>query len=296
MKENIVVTGSSGFVGTHLINALQASGINPIGIDIRENLVQSNKFFCVDLNDPSLGDLIPNNSHIIHLGAISNDLEGRNNPLSVVDVNLRGTATLVKILNSKLNVSLTFASSEWVYPEKSNKSLDDEENSLSLENLDSIYAMSKLVGENLIRTLAEIPYAIYRFGIVYGPRKIPGSAPENIASSILQSNSITLGATETSRRYIFIEDLVSALLVGEENIFRQKNPIYNITGNELISLKDVALTASRALQKDIEIHDKGLVPSIRNPPNDKFKNIAGWKPKFDFSIGLENCIKVLVDD
>jgi nucleoside-diphosphate-sugar epimerase len=286
MKKKIVVSGSSGFVGSKLVNKLIESGHEVIGIDKVENPATNLETHIIDLKDPSLNELIPNNSHIFHLGAMSTDGECRANPVGAIEANILGTTNLVNILNSKQGTSMSFASSEWVYPEKVSDDVDSEDDELSLQNLNSLYAMTKLFDENLIRSVAKFPYSIFRFGIIYGPRKNPGSALEKIVETVIKSDVISVGSGKTSRRYIHVDDLIKGLLNYEKCLDASNFDIYNITGDELISLKDIINCTLELSEKNISVLDEEKIPSIRNPLNTKFKNVVGWEPEIAIKQGI----------
>jgi UDP-glucose 4-epimerase len=287
MKKKIVVSGSSGFVGSKLVNKLIENGHEVIGIDKAESQAANLETHIIDLKDPSLNELIPNNSHVFHLGAMSTDGECKANPVGAIEANILGTTNLVNILNSKQGISMSFASSEWVYPEKISDDVDSEDDELSLQNLNSLYAMTKLFDENLIRSVAKFPYSIFRFGIIYGPRKNPGSALEKIVETVIKSDVISVGSGKTSRRYIHVDDLIKGLLNYEKCLDASNFDIYNITGDELISLNDIINCTLELSQKNISILDEEKIPSIRNPLNTKFKKVVGWKPEIALRQGIK---------
>jgi nucleoside-diphosphate-sugar epimerase len=147
--------------------------------------------------------------------------------------------------------------------------------------------MTKLFDENLIRSVAKFPYSIFRFGIIYGPRKNPGSALEKIVETVIKSDVISVGSGKTSRRYIHVDDLIKGLLNYEKCLDTSNFDIYNITGDELISLKDIINCTLELSQKNISVLDEEKIPSIRNPLNTKFKNVVGWKPEIALRQGIK---------
>jgi nucleoside-diphosphate-sugar epimerase len=151
--------------------------------------------------------------------------------------------------------------------------------------------MTKLFGESLIRSSSEIPYTILRFGIVYGPRKVPGSAAESIALKVSANEDIKVGSKHTSRRFIYIDDLVSGILQSlsiDSALLNSK--IFNLAGSELISLEQIVSTSNQILSKNSKITDDGKMASIRNPLIDEASKVMGWSPKIGFQEGLKNCL------
>ena len=295
-KTTLVVTGSSGFVGEQLVLAAERKGYEVIGIDLKK----SDKLSChqleLDLSKESFFQVIPENSIIIHLASLSTDGACKANPLVAIDANLRATALLLdNAIKSKV-AHLVFASSEWVYPELPTVIAQSEKDELKLTSLNSFYAMTKLFGESLIRVDSKIPYTILRFGIVYGPRFPPGSAAESIAWKVYSDEEVKIGSKNTSRRFIFIDDLISGILNCIEmgpSFLNQK--IINISGSELISLDNLVNTSNEILKKSAQINENRGTPSIRNPVIDSALELLDWKPKIDLKSGLSECLTFMID-
>ena len=295
-KSTLVVTGSSGFVGEKLVLAAVRKGYEVIGIDLKK----SDKLSChqleLDLSKESFFQVIPENSIIIHLASLSTDGACKANPLVAIDANLRATALLLdNAIKSKV-AHLVFASSEWVYPELPTVIAQSEKDELKLTSLNSLYAMTKLFGESLIRVDSKIPYTILRFGIVYGPRFPPGSAAESIAWKVYSDEEVKIGSKNTSRRFIYIDDLISGILNCIEtgpSILNQK--IINISGSELISLDNLVNTSNEILKKSAQINENSGTPSIRNPVIDSALELLDWKPKIDLKSGLSECLAFMID-
>lgn len=294
-KPTLVITGSSGFVGQILVLCAIREGFKVIGIDLKK----SNKLPCrqleLDLTSENFYSEIPENAIIIHLASLSTDGACKANPIMALDANLRATELIQENAVKSKASHFVFASSEWVYPELSKVISQSEKDELQLTSLNSLYAMTKLFGESLIRVNSKIPYTILRFGIVYGPRFPPGSAVESIAWNIHSGDEVKIGSKNTARRFIHVNDLISGILKCIEigpSFLNQK--IINLSGAELVSLGEVANASNEVLKKSAQIIETGGSPSIRNPVNALAFELLGWKPKIDLTTGLLECLAFMI--
>lgn len=296
-KNTLVITGSAGFVGEKLVIEAEKQGYEVIGLDIRISQKLTCKQIVMDLVNTDFYQLIPKGSTVIHLASLSTDSACRETPQLAVDANLKGTMSV--LANSeKAEVShLIFASSEWVYPEKSEFIEQRETDRLELSDLNSLYAVTKLVGESLIRTSAKIPYTLLRFGIVYGPRAIPGSSVESLALKVFKNEEISVGSKETARKFVYVDDLVEGILKAVKLgvSITGINPI-NLAGSELITLQEIVHTANRILQKSVQVTDGSKPASIRNPLIDRAYEILNWQPKMEFTLGVQKCIDAMTNE
>lgn len=293
-KPTLVITGSSGFVGQKLVAAAVKSKYKVIGIDIEKVETLECEQFKIDLANEDFYNLVPEKSVIIHLASLSTDTSCKQNPLGAIEANLKATARVVENANRLNSFQLIFASSEWVYPEKPEYCEQFETDSLDLANLNSLYAISKLTGESLIRCTSKIPFSILRFGIIYGPRKLPGSAVESIALKIFQETDIEVGSSKTSRSFIYIDDLIEGILKVVEIGDSAAGVIpINISGNKLYSLSDIVVIVNQFLKKKVAIIETGATPSIRNPNIERAREILGWEPKTTLIDGIKKCLAVM---
>ena len=293
-KPTLVITGSSGFVGQKLVKAALKSEYKVIGIDIEKVETLECEQLKIDLANEDFYNLVPKNSVIIHLASLSTDTSCKKNPLGAIEANLKATVRVVENANRINSLQLIFASSEWVYPEKPEYCEQFETDSLDLINLKSLYAISKLTGESLIRTICKVPYSLLRFGIIYGPRKLPGSAVESIAFKISQETNIEVGSSKTSRSFIYIDDLIEGILKVIEigNSVAGVIPI-NISGNKLYSLGEIVEIVNQFLEKKVKITETGTIPSIRNPNIQRAREVLGWEPKTTLIDGVKKCLAVM---
>ena len=293
-KQTLVITGSSGFVGEKLATKAIAEGFDVIGIDVKKSTNLDCRQLEIDLISQDFYDRIPAGSIFIHLASLSTDSLCRENPILAIDANLRATSLVLENAKKSNAKHLLFASSEWVYPERPEVTEQRESDHLDLAELNSLYAMTKLFGESLIRSTSLVTYTILRFGIVYGPRKIPGSSAESIALKVYAGDEISVGSKETARRFIFIDDLIDGILQSASKGADLLNTkILNLAGSEMVSLGEVVSVANEILGKSSAIIDGGKVASIRNPLIDETSRILDWSPKISIRQGLERCLKVM---
>jgi nucleoside-diphosphate-sugar epimerase len=296
VKNTLVITGSSGFVGERLALRAIREGYKVIGIDLKKSMKLSCLQLELNLTSENFYAEIPEKSTIIHLASLSTDGACKANPPVAIDANLRAIALLLDNAMKSKSSHLIFASSEWVYPELSNIIAQNEKDELKLTSLNSLYAMTKLFGESLIRVDSKVPYTILRFGIVYGPRFPPGSAAESIAWKVYSDEEVKIGSRNTSRRFIYIDDLISGILNCIEtgpSFLNQK--IINLSGSELISLDNLVNTSNEILKKSVQVNEGSDTPSIRNPVNDSALELLCWKPKIDLKSGLSECLSFMID-
>ena len=212
----IVITGSESFVGKELIKQCKENKIPVIGIDSINVKNTDYTYHQIDIRDPKISEIIPENiDAIIHLAALSRDADCKGKAYECFDVNVIGTLNLIKAANKKNVKQFIFASSEWVYNDFTENEEKDEDEIIDISKHTSEYALSKIVSEiNLKQQFMNkfCSVTILRFGIIYGPRKNNWSAVESIFDQIKNKSEITIGSLKNGRRFIHVSDIVDGII------------------------------------------------------------------------------------
>jgi nucleoside-diphosphate-sugar epimerase len=182
-----------------------------------------------------------------------------------------------------------------VYPENSIAIPQFETDVLSTSKLNSVYALSKLMAEDFMRVNSDnLNYSILRFGIVYGPRKTPGSSLESLALKVWHNQEIEIGSGLTARNFIYVDDLISGIRQSVEH--SKTNEIYNLSGNHLVNLGSIIDATSDILRRRNKYIETGSVPSIRNPINTKARTDFFWEPQTSMEQGIRSCLKLMTGE
>lgn len=294
MKKNILITGANSFVAKNLVKSFNKNRYSLTLTDIKSDYKLGN-FIISDLNKLKPKYIKSNKiDHIIHLGAVSTAQSFANNLKKSYETNIMSLLNILEIAKEKNTKSIVFASSEWVYGQKTNKS-QKENDIVEVETLGSDYALSKKFGEDFLKyycSLYNIKLIVLRFGIIYGNKEINLCAIESIFKSLKYNRKeISVGSLRSSRRFIHVSDICSAII---KSLKLKKNQTLNISGDELTSMKNIIETSSEILKIKPNIYEKDKHDiSIRNPSNSKAKKILGWKPKTSLKKGLASYNKYL---
>ena len=289
LKFPIVITGADGFVGRALNDKLQNLGFQTICIDSNPIFDETLKG---DITSSKISILIPENSIIVHLAAMSTDSMCKQDPISAININMIGTINLANIALEKRCKQFIFASSEWVYGDADGKNEKNENSAIDVSSLKSIYAVTKAAMEPILnQLLGTTNTVILRFGIVYGPREKSWSAVERLLVDVSEKEIIEVGSLENGRCFIYIDDLVEGII----SSFRSEgNNLFNLSGDKLITLGDVIKKSAEILSKNPIVKEKDSTKFVqRNLSNLKARESLEWEPKIDLHNGLERIAKYL---
>lgn len=287
MKKNILITGANSFVAKNLIKKLNKKNYLLTLTDIKSDSKLKNLIIS-DLSKLKSNYIKSKKiDHIIHLGAISTAQNFAINIKKSYETNILSILNIIEIAKEKNAKSIIFASSEWVYGQKTNKS-QKESDIIEIESLGSEYALSKKVGEDFLKYYCSknnIKLIILRFGIIYGNKTINLCAIESIFKSLKENqNEIVVGSLKSSRRFIHVNDICTAII---KSLKLRKNQILNISGDELVSMKDIIKISALILNIKPKVFEKDKSNiSIRNPSNLIAKKTLRWKPIISLKRGL----------
>tara|TARA_B100000767_G_C19771049_1_gene540034 strand:- start:1979 stop:2938 length:960 start_codon:yes stop_codon:yes gene_type:complete len=200
MKNKILVTGASGFVGKHLIQKLLSMDFSIIAISRNIHKSQSNiKWVQADITKDNLFQEMQDVEYIFHLAA---ELSESNN---LYEVNVEATASIVKSA-IKANVSKFIYISSIAAGEVNidNKIVIDETNGSPI----SKYGISKLEGENQLKLIAEskIEYIIYRPTALFGEEHL-GSFYDFV-KVIKSKRYVQIGNGKNPVNFLYIKDFI----------------------------------------------------------------------------------------
>ena len=282
---NLFITGAESFVGKRLIKHCKDQKISYSGVDVVAS--EDPNISKIDICDVDLSELIPSDSVVVHLAAISRDPDCAKNPSLANKINVEGTLNVLRSAKIRDCRQLIFASSEWVYGQVSNDSEQQESDEIQIQRLDSVYAITKAVGEHYLRLLREdLAVTILRFGIIYGPRPSNWSAVESLFNSVKNNEEVVVGSLKAGRRFIHVDDICAGILaaVGQINF-----EIFNISSDSTVTLgqiieesKKIHSTTPRVIESSPE------KISLRNPSNLKAKQRLNWSPLVSLSDGLKS--------
>jgi len=311
----ILVTGSAGFIGSHLSLALKKAGHEVFGIDNLNDyydvkLKNERKIFFLDSNDIEFKkiDLIEKDKLskylkkiepevIIHLAAQAGVRYSKRNPQAYIKSNIEGFFNILDLAREEKVKNFVFASSSSVYGD-SNKVPFNEK--LLLNNPLSIYAATKLTNEIIAKSYFNTfgyPSTGLRFFSVYGPWGRPDMAYYSFAEKILNEEEIILYENgNLLRDFTYIDDISISIqkLIDSDLLTKSKCNIYNIGNSNPIKIIDLLQNLEKLLNKKANLLYSGKEPGeVRQTFSDSTKLLKdiSFKPNTSLEDGLKEFIK-----
>lgn len=302
-NSSVLVTGGAGFIGSTLSNTLLNLGndivvIDDLSMGSFENLDSSKKLTKIQgsLTDKDLlAQIFAENDfeYIFHLGAVASVADSVARPYETHQVNFDSTMTILELLrkNKKSLKRFVFSSSAAVYGDE--LTLPKREESV-IRPL-TPYAVDKFASEKMAMVynkLYNIPTSATRFFNVYGPKQNPASPYSGFISILvdrLKNESLLtiFGDGEQSRDFVYIEDVVQALMLiatSDEAL----GQVYNVGTGDKITLNNLIELSQKITEKRIDLkYDEAREGDIKESISDvsKLKTI-GYRPKFDLESGM----------
>jgi len=291
----VLVTGGSGFIGANVVQQLQKSGFKVRIYDMAYPSGLSDiEFYHGSLLDPvALGFAISGCQYVIHLAAVADVNDVFADPAYSESINVRGTLNVLDAARRNKGIKrVVYASTIWCYS-------DVKESFITEETLipppTHLYTATKLAGEHYCRAygqLYKLPYTILRYGIPYGPRARGATVISKFVTMALEGKNITIdGDGLQFRKFVHVTDLARGNVLALKP--EAENQIYNLEGNEKVSIKQLAeWVREHANPKISVIHTPARAGDFKGVEisNEKALKQLGWKTEIDFLTGLKQVI------
>ena len=290
---NVLVTGGSGFIGSHVVDRLLSEGHEARVFDTLDSGDRREHCETVvgDLLDPpSVLAAAEGCEAIIHLAAAADVGLVAKDPAAAEELNARGTLNVLEAARAT-GARVVYASTIWVYSDVVADEVD-EETPLALPS--HLYTATKLAGEMYCRSyekLYDVPSTILRFGIPYGPRARPAAVLPIFVNKALAGEALTIaGDGKQTRRFVYVEDLA-------DGVVRALAPdaagrIYNLVGEEDTSVSAIA-EAVRAAVGDVEItYTEGRAGDFAGARvcGERAALELGWRAKTPYAEGVRRYV------
>jgi UDP-glucose 4-epimerase len=169
MVKKVLITGSSGYIGSHLSKMLMDTLQYEVhGLDIREPQYPMHKFYQQDIN--RLFTIDEEFDCVIHLAALVNVGESELKPISYYITNLNGTMNVINKIKTK---NFIFASTG------------------AAVSCESAYGISKRAAEDVVREFCTLhrptPYTIFRFYNVIGSTVVAPTNPDGLMYNLMKA-------------------------------------------------------------------------------------------------------------
>ncbi|MGC1812504.1 MAG: NAD-dependent epimerase/dehydratase family protein, partial [Solirubrobacterales bacterium] len=255
----VLVTGGSGFIGSHVVDKLADAGLEPRIYDLQPSPHHepgSVDTVIGDLFEPeTLLAAMEDCDAVVHLAAYADVGIVADQPADAERCNARGTLAVLEAARAT-GTRVVYGSTIWVYG-ASGDGLIDEESPLGLP--DHLYTASKLAGEMYCSSYAElydVPCTILRFGIPYGPRARPAAVIPIFVSKALKGEPLTIaGDGLQTRRFVYVEDLAAGVVAGVRH--GGGNRVFNLAGDETVTIRDLAGIVSELIDDTEIVHTPG---------------------------------------
>lgn len=310
----VLITGITGFVGSHLSKFLIEKGLEVFGtttsIPLNPPLLKGDigglgiKIFKCDIRDAAnikeiLSEIKP--QRIYHLSAVSFPPDSLKNPRITYDVNFYGTMNLLDaLISSGLNSKILFVGSSDEYGAVSGRNVPITEDCLL--NPRSPYAVSKAAADLLSY------YYFKTFGIyIIRARPFnhtgPGQRPDFVCSDFakqvaeiecgIRKPVIYTGDLEAEKDFTDVRDIIRAYWLAIEK--GVSGEVYNICSERSYSIRWILNTILSFTDVSVEIKEDSLklrpadIKIIKGDCS-KFKAVTGWKPTIPLEKTLEDLL------
>jgi len=289
----VLVTGGSGFIGTHVVDKLSDKGVKVRVYDsimpLHRDDIEYYQGSILDIE--ALGFAMNGIDVVMHLAAVADVKDVLANPHYSETINVRGTINVLEAARNSKVRRIIYGSTTWVYSEAESDNVDE---TTPLHAPSHFYTATKLSGEYYCQSyskLYDLDVTILRYGIPYGPRARDGAVIPIFVKKALNGETLTIaGDGFQFRKFVYVEDLAEGNVLALRSI--AKNKIYNLDGNERITIKEIAETTQKIVgDVKIEYVQRRLGDfSGKEVSSELAKRELKWSPKVNFEEGVRRYI------
>lgn len=306
----ILITGSDGFIGSHLTEALVRAGhsvrafvmynsfnswgwLDQSPNDIRDNL----DVFAGDIRDPhGVKTAIKGCDTVLHLAALIAIPYSYHSPDTYIDTNIKGTLNVLQAARELGVKRVVHTSTSEVYGSARFVPITEEH---PLQG-QSPYSATKIAADQLAYSFYAsfgLPVTIARPFNTYGPRQSARAVIPTIITQIANGKKqIKLGAVSPTRDFNFVHDTVAGFIAAMKSD-KGLGEVINFGSNFEISIGDTAQLIAEAMNCKIEIitDEARLRPENSEverlwADNSKAKTLFGWQPNYGGRDGFKRGI------
>ena len=241
--KKILITGSSGYIGSHLCEML-GEQYEVHGLDMVDPCVSLNEFYRCDIRKPFLvpGDI--EFDAVIHLAALVNVGESEQKPISYYITNLNGTMNVVNKIKTK---NFIFASTG------------------AAVSCESAYGISKRAAEDVVKEFCTLhrptPYTIFRFYNVIGSTVVAPTNPDGLFYNLMkarETGTFTIYGTNYERTsdgtcvrdYVHVNEICDAL---KQSIEKPSNSIESLGHGVGYTVKEIVNLFQKVNDVDFDV-------------------------------------------
>ncbi|GAA4830475.1 GDP-mannose 4,6-dehydratase [Algivirga pacifica] len=308
----ILLTGTAGFIGSHLSEKLLEEGYSVIGLDnfdpfydrkIKERNLShfidhpNFTFQEIDFCDMTALQTIPEFDMVIHLAAKAGVRPSIENPGSYIQTNIQGTNNILELMRQRKVHKMVFASSSSVYGNNTKIPFTETD---EVNGPISPYAFSKRSCELMNYTyhsLYNMDILNLRFFTVYGPRQRPDLAIHKFVRKIQNGEGIQMfGDGSSARDYTFIHDTIDGIFRALKYVENHQNvyEIINLGNHTPVKLSELINTIDQVTEQEMVIEQLPMQAgdvNITYANIDKAQELLGYMPKTSIHDGLKKFVE-----
>ena len=282
MNSVVLVTGGSGFIGSHVVDKLAAAGYRPRIFDTRPSPWHDGRSVETVIGDVLRLDDVRRALHgctaICHLAAAADVSEVQAHPAWATELNSTGTLNVLEAAREAGVERVVYASTVWVYSDVEAEEIDED---TPLAHPAHLYTAGKLSGELYCRSYADLyglRPTILRFGIPYGPRARPAAVIPTFVDKALRGQALTIaGSGEQERSFVYVEDLADGVVRALAPEAAGKT--YNLAGSEITTIRRLAEIIRDEVAPTEIVHTPSRAADLKGAPiiSQRAAQELGWR-------------------
>jgi UDP-glucose 4-epimerase len=244
MKKKVVVIGGSGFLGSHIADALTDNGYEVCIFDARPSpwLRPGQKMVIGDImSEDDISKSLADALYVYHLAGIADIGKAVASPRETLEQNIIGSSIVFDACVKSGIERLMYASTIYVYSQQG-----------------SFYRVSKQAVEHMLEAYHEqcgLEYTILRYGSLYGPRSQEWNGMKRYVTQAVREGCIIYpGSGEERREYIHVKDAAQLSIVALDPRFA--NERLTLTGTHALNSKELLRMIQEILGEKIRIEFK----------------------------------------
>jgi len=278
------VTGSNGFIGTHLCAALRKKGWEIVEVDLAQG---------IDIRDgKALDKAFKGVDYVFHLAALPRVQYSIEHPEETHEINISGTLNVLLSARNAGVKKVIYSASSSAYGDQGVMPLTED----MLPQPKSPYGLQKYIGEHYARIFAEVyglPTVSLRYFNVYGPGASAEGAYALVIAKFLKQRiegkpmTIT-GDGKQTRDFTHVYDVVQANILAAENPQVGKGEVINIGAGKNASVNRIA----ELIGGPVEYIPARLEPHDTLADTTLAKKLLGWEASVSLEDGIAELKKL----